>query len=284
MQYNLSPPASRRSLARRRITFHISRVLLSLAFFATAPLASADWQVVRQNDEPSPAAGLIHRQIELADSETGDQATVDLAIFSPKNCAVRVIDNPEGRSSLADAMRRTDSLAGVNGGYFTPEFAPLGLRIVNGETTSRLVRGRLMTGVLVSGTGFCQLLRVGEFSARSVKRNTASPARTAALECGPFLVDLGKPVRGLEATRSDRRTFVAAAPNDRVALGYCSDATLAGLGKILSSLAQPDFKVQRALNFDGGSSSAFWFKRANGSVHSIGELKYVRDFIALQAK
>lgn len=245
-------------------------------FFALAQTSFADWQVVRQNDEPSSAAGLIHRQIEMSDSDTGDRTTIHLAIFSPKTCAVRVIDNPEGRSSLADAMRRTDSLAGVNGGYFTPEFAPLGLRIVNGETTSRLVRGRLMSGVLISGSGFAQLLRVGEFSA-SKKMKIA-----AALECGPFLVDLGKPVHGLEATRSDRRTFVAAtAPNDRVALGYCSDATLAGLGKILTSLAQPDFKIQRALNFDGGSSSAFWFKRESGSAYSIGEQKYVRDFVGI---
>ncbi len=247
-------------------------------FLALAQIAVAEWEVVRYDDEPSSAAGLIHRQIEMADAETGDRAAVHLAIFSPKNFGVRVIDNPDGRGSLADAMRRSDSVAGVNGGYFTPEFAPLGLRIVNGQTTSSLVRGRLMSGVLISGPGFAQLLRVGEFSLKKKRIDNA-------LECGPFVVDAGKPVKGLEATRSDRRTFVAATwPNDRVALGYCSDATLAGLGKILTSLAQPDFKIQRALNFDGGSSSAFWFKRANGSSYSVGEYKFVRDFVAINPR
>ena len=61
-----------------------------------------------------------------------------------------------------------------------------------------------------------------------------------------------------------------------------ASATLAGLGKILASLGQADFKIQRALNFDGGSSSAFWFKRAkDGGAFSIAESKYVRDFVAV---
>jgi hypothetical protein len=45
-----------------------------------------------------------------------------------------------------------------------------------------------------------------------------------------------------------------------------------------------DFRINRALNLDGGSSSAFWFKRSNGSVFSISEMKNVRDFIGLVPK
>jgi hypothetical protein len=35
---------------------------------------------------------------------------------------------------------------------------------------------------------------------------------------------------------------------------------------------------------DGGSSSAFWFKRLNGTAFSIAEQKPVRDFVAVVAK
>jgi hypothetical protein len=51
-------------------------------------------------------------------------------------------------------------------------------------------------------------------------------------------------------------------------------------------LATPlgDFKIQRALNLDGGSSSAFWFRKNDGSAFSIAEEKTVRDFVGIVAK
>jgi len=45
----------------------------------------------------------------LEESETGDHAIVDLAIFSTKSCALRVIDNPGGDKNLADAMEQGTS-------------------------------------------------------------------------------------------------------------------------------------------------------------------------------
>src|SRR5439155_26734524 len=140
-------------------------------------------------------------------------------------------------------------IVGINGGYFNTNFVRLGMRIIDGKVTSRLTRGRLMSGVFASDNAI-HIFRVAEFSLRR-KAN-------AAIECGPFLVDLAKPVRGLEAVRGARRTFAAIGSGDRVALGFCSDATLAELAKILA-VPLGDFKIQRALNLDGGSSISFWF-------------------------
>ena len=107
---------------------------------------------------------------------------------------------------------------------------------------------------------------------------------TAALQCGPFLVDRGRPVPGLNNTRPARRTFIVTSGFDRAAIGLCSDATLAELGEILTTPGMaPDLKVQRALNLDGGSSSAFWFAGEHG-VFSISEQKPVRDFVAVVTK
>jgi hypothetical protein len=64
-------------------------------------------------------------------------------------------------------------------------------------------------------------------------------------------------------------------------MGYCSPATLAQLGEILATpRLAGDLKVQRALNFDGGSSSAFWFAGEHGAF-SIGEYKTVRNFVVV---
>ena len=169
-------------------------------------------------------------------------------------------------------MARGNFLAGVNGGYFDPEYRPIGLLIVDGKLTAPLQKARLLSGVLSSTGKKVQISRVSEFS--------LNQRPDAAVECGPMIVDLGKSVRGLESTKAARRTF-AAVGGDKAALGFCSDVTLADLSNILAIVTIPDFKIQRALNLDGGSSSAFWFKRTNGNAFSIAELKPVRDFVAV---
>jgi len=79
--------------------------------------------------------------------------------------------------------------------------------------------------------------------------------------------------------------FVATAANDRALVGICSEISLADLATILSTTSLVDrLKIQRALNLDGGSSSAFWLARENGSVFSIPEQKPVRDFVAIVPK
>ena len=249
----------------------MQRIFALCFFIFVARIAAAEWQVIRAADEPLSAATLVYRRVDLEEAQTGNHAVVDLALFSTKSCKLRVIDNPDASSNLSAAMRRADCLAAVNGGYFDSNFAPLGLRIIDRKITSRLTRGRLLTGVIASDNA-TQIFRVGEFPSRK-KWN-------AAVECGPFLVDLARPVPGLDATRAARRTFAAIGSNDRAALGYCPSATLAALAKILATPIG-DFKIERALNLDGGSSSAFWLKRDGAGVFYYPEEKPVRDFVGV---
>lgn len=235
--------------------------------------ARADWTVINSQTDRAPVAGVEHRRIVLTESETGERATLDLALFSTKSATLRVIDNPRGEDDLAAVMRRENCLAGVNGGYFDSDDKPVGLLISDGKVVAPLRKERLLSGVMVVSDGRVQLLRVAEYFA---KRKA-----TAALQCGPFLVDRGRPVPSLNNTRPARRTFIATGGFDRAAIGLCSDVTLAELAKILAAPGiAPDLKVQRALNLDGGSSSAFWFAEERG-VFSASEQKTVRDFVAV---
>ena len=249
---------------------------LSAAIFVLflVSTAKAQWKQISTQSESSPARGLEHRYIVAEDSVAGDRASLELAIFSAKSCRLRVIDqSTEPRLDLEEVMNRGGFLAGVNGGYFDPNYKPIGLLVVDGMMIAPLQKARLLSGVLSASAKKVQISRVAEFS--------MAQKPEAAVESGPMLVDLGKSVRGLESTRPARRTFVAIGAGDKVALGFCSDVTLADLSNILSTTLTPDFKIQRALNLDGGSSSAFWFKRANGSAFSIAEQKPVRDFVAI---
>ena len=245
----------------------------ALFFLAVAATAQADWGLVSADSELG-RAGVVHRHLVLQDSQTNASATIDLALFSTRACTLQVIDQPAPpRGDLAHAMRQERYLAGVNGGYFDPDYAAIGLLISDRKTIAPLQRARLLTGVLTASSRGVQIVRVREFP-RQQKLD-------AAIQCGPFLVDLGRPVRGLEETHQARRTFAAVAKPDRAALGFCSEISLADLAKVLAITRLADgFDISRALNLDGGSSSAFWF-RQESVAFSIPEQKTVRDFIAI---
>jgi hypothetical protein len=217
---------------------------------------------------------LEHQHVVFHNPEASAHAVVDLAIFPANSVAARLIDNPNGETPLGEAMARAKCVAGVNGGYFDEDFAPVGLLIINDRTIGLLQRGRLLSGVLFATSRGMQIVRTDEFP-----HHTHSHS---AVQAGPFLIDAGKAVRGLESTREARRTFAALA-GTRMVLGYCSEISLAQLAALLAP-GLSGFKIQRALNLDGGSSSAFWFKRRNGSAFSIPEEKPVRDFIGITTK
>jgi hypothetical protein len=247
----------------------------ALLLLAVAATAHADWAIRSTDSEPA-REGIMHRHVVLENASADENAVVDLAIFSSKSCTLRVIDNPTGET-LSETMAREKFVAGVNGGYFGPDFAPIGLLISDGKMIAPLQRARLITGVLSASVRGVQILRVREFSRRE--------KTGAAVQCGPFLVDHYDRVHGLDDSTAARRSFAATATNDRALLGICSEISLAELAAILTTTRlADDLKIQRALNLDGGSSSAFWFARANGSAFSIREQKPVRDFVGVVPK
>jgi hypothetical protein len=251
------------------------RFRYALLFLSVAATAHADWTIVSNASEPG-GSGTVHRHV-VVENATGDRITVDTAIFSTKSCTLRVLQNKASSDTLAETMKRESCLAGVNGGYFDEKFAPIGLRIVNGQTIAPPQRARLITGMLVASSHDLQIVRAREFSRRS--------GVTAAIQCGPFLVDRGQNIGGLNASNLARRTFAATTTSNRALLGICSDVSLAELSKMLAATKfAEDLKIQRALNLDGGSSSAFWFARENGGAFSIPEWKPVRDFVGIVPK
>ena len=243
--------------------------------FTVSATAQAEWKVLSAESEPG-RAGIEHRHVIVEDAANRKRVAVDVAVFSAKSTALRVIDNPDGQS-LATVMKRENFVCGVNGGYFDTEFRPIGLRVADGTTFSPLRRARLITGILLQSDRGIDVIRVSEFS------RTKKPV--AAVQSGPFLIEGNKRIRGLNDSESARRTFAAVGTNDRAVLGVCSDVSLAGLANILVTAPSiADSKIRRAMNLDGGSSSAFWFAREDGSAFSISARKPVRDFVAVVPK
>ena len=255
-----------------------ARFLYRSPFFLTVAVAisaQAEWKILSTESEPGRGE-IEHRHVIVEEAAAGQRVTLDVAVFSAKSTALRVIDNPDGQS-LGAVMKREKYVCGVNGGYFDPEFKPIGLRVGDGTTLSPLRRARLITGILLQSDRGIDVVRVSEFS-RTKKT-------VAAIQSGPFLVDGNRRIRGLNDLQLARRTFAGIAANDRALLGFSSDVSLAELANILATApVLPDSKIRRAMNLDGGSSSAFWFARDDGSVFSIAGRKPVRDFVAIVPK
>jgi hypothetical protein len=254
----------------------VRKLKAALIFLGAVTLsARAGWIETTFKSEDSPVRGLIHEHVQVENSTSGESATLEVAVFPSNAFRFRVIDNPEGGENLSEAMAAGGCLAGVNGGYFDPAFIPIGLRVMDGKIVQPLVRARLLTGVLFCSRDSVQVVRIREYS--------SNRHPTAGVQCGPLLVDGHRPVRGLDTARSARRTFAAVSSN-RAAFGFCQDVSLADLAEILSQEKfGGDFVIDRALNLDGGSSSAFWFRRAAGAF-SISEQKSVRDFVGIVPK
>jgi uncharacterized protein YigE (DUF2233 family) len=245
-----------------------------LSFFATGVAAQAGWEIASSKRENSHDGKVAHWTTVMEEKGSGAQATLHSAVFETTAATLRVIDQPTApRLDLAEALAESDALAGVNGGYFDPEDAPVGLLVSGGRVLSPLRKAKLLSGVLSARGNQIEIVRASNFK--------TSPKVQAALQCGPLLIDDAIPVAGLNATRPARRTFAALDGKGRVALGVSSAVSLAQLARILSlPHALGGMKIARALNLDGGSSSAFWFAAPEKNF-SLPELKPVRDFVAI---
>ena len=228
--------------------------LFALLFLG--PLLRAEWAQVRDAARTAPP-GLEFREREVA--EGGATATLWVVAFNPKTHTFAVMDNPDGAYDLASASAKRGALAAVNGGYFHPDKTPLGLVVRQGAQIHRLEKGKLLSGVVSATGNAVAIQRTGAFKLTQAVRE--------ALQAGPFLVEGGKPIAGLNSTRSAARTVVFQDAKGRAGLLICKSATLAETAALLASPAVfPEARIVRALNLDGGSSTALWVR---GDLHSI---------------
>jgi uncharacterized protein YigE (DUF2233 family) len=252
----------------------LSRAVLFLLLGAAPLFAEPGWKIAETQSEASPNESIEHRTTTVEEAATADRATLHFAVFATRTATLRMIDQPSPpRTDLAAATTRTGALAGVNGGYFDPEDAPVGLLVSEGRVLSPLRKAKLLTGVLWTTQNQVDIARSTHFIMNKKVKS--------ALQCGPLLVERSVPVPGLNDTRPARRTFAAVDGEGRALIGVSSAVTLAQLSRILSvpNLVEK-MKITRGLNLDGGSSTAFWFA-GKEKAFSIPESKTVRDFVAV---
>ena len=169
-------------------------------------------------------------------------------------------------------MTGMDALAAVNGGYFDPEDAPVGLLVSEGRRLAPLRKAKLLSGVLFATRNRVDVVRATRFS--------MSDKIKSALQCGPLLVERSGPVAGFDVPPSTANLRGGGRQRPRRAGSlFCGFARRVGPDSLPDEYGRKEVKIARALNLDGGSSSAFGFRQEWNT--SIAEQKAVRDFVAI---
>jgi uncharacterized protein YigE (DUF2233 family) len=243
--------------------------LIVALLFVSPPVFAATWTLAESAPKPAPE-GLTFREARVSDGSS--EATIYQIGFAPKTHTFAVMDNPDGAFDLGSACAKRGALAGVNGGYFLPDRTPLGLVIRQGVQIHPLERGKLISGIVSVTPGAVAIQRAAAFK--------PSPTVREALQAGPFLIEGGKAIAGLNAAKAAARTVVFQDAKGRTGLLICRSVSLAEMAEILATSALfPEGKIVRALNLDGGSSTALWVRGEPPFYQR--EWKSVRNYLAI---
>ncbi len=241
--------------------------LISLNAFA------AEWQVGDRKilgESPEGVSAIewsLHRG-DLTSKLTG-------VLFDSSHHQLVVADSPLDQGlRLAGVAAQAGAIAGINASYFHADGRPLGLVVEDGNVVHQQERAKLLSGIFNVTSGRMALVRAGSFRmSKDVQQ---------AIQAGPWLVEEGLPITGLDALKRARRSILATDGKGNWALLATSALTLADTAELLT--ASPLFsggKVKSALNLDGGSSTALW---AGFAGLSIPEFGVVRNFLLLKPK
>ena len=237
---------------------------------------AADWRLVNETERFEREPGIVYVK-RLVQAVPGRVTTVQLAFFNSAQCRLEVIDLPKKGARFSDTFREHGCIAGVNGGFFTKEYQPLGLVVAGGRRINQFQSSKLLSGVV-----YCDHLGI-HIVRRSAFRDHSKIS--ALLQTGPYLVEHNQAIRGLEAAKSRSRSFVATDWRGNWAFGATSSVTLAELSEILaSSRPVTGWRVNRAINLDGGSSTGFFFDRLDEDDLSTPPWGSVRNLLGVRAK
>ncbi len=192
-------------------------------------------------------------------AEGSRRAFTSTSLLLTVDVSLRLVEQPvadkERARSVADVMAASGAVAAMNGGYFTKEFAPAGLLVVEGREVSSRSSETALSGILAVDAA-------GKLSLRL--RDDALDNIAYARQAGPFLVDPGGAmgIRPSDHPSYARRSVVLLTTDGRVALVATTDVSLYDLATCLHD--HPDgfgvVDVERALNMDGGPSTALCIK------------------------
>lgn len=231
----------------------------------------------------SPSTVPFSKAVFETDTLAGYGTKIHYVIVNSKNYHLEVADQPNGPgtvwSDVKTAAIANDAIACINAGFFTPEGKPLGICIDHSKRTGSLNTSSLGSGAfVVDASGKNSIIR------RSDIKNHKNPK--FLLQAGPFLIENKKPIK-LKESDARPRSFIARDSKGSWMLAMVESISLPDLVKALQKHDFSQFKIETALNLDGGRSSQLYFfnedSKTSKSVTAFMHRK-VRNFLVIKAK
>ncbi|MBV8175322.1 MAG: phosphodiester glycosidase family protein [Verrucomicrobia bacterium] len=248
---------------------------LFLLFLLSPGWLYADWKVIQRRDSVTSKGEAAASELTVGDGAS--RAEVQLIYFRPADIRLEAVTNLDRKvQGVQDAVDSHGGFAGINGGYFEANLDPLGLLISNNRVMHPVQKAKLLSGIFFVRSGQPELTRTREFAGiKGVQQ---------AIQCGPFLVEGGRVVPGLNDLRVAPRTFVFTSGASLWGFGICRSATLREMGEILAQAkVLPEHPIIRALNFDGGSSTAFYVRLEGRVIFSEGR-SVISNYLIVRPK
>lgn len=187
-------------------------------------------------------------------------AKLNYLAFDTRNHTLEVVDQSSPGAqfqSAAQVTKAKNAIAAINGGFFTPAGKPLGLLYQNGTKVGSLnTSSSLGSGVLYVDRKLANPVIARRASFQNWLNDSAFDP-LEVLQSGPFLVESGRATSGLSNEEPRVRSLLMWDGNHHFAIAQCEPITLKNLGGALAKQPLEGFRVQVALNLDGGRSADF---------------------------
>ena len=162
------------------------------------------------------------------------------------NCGFGILDVPDPQKAgiiltYWDASKYSII---INGGYFTPDFQPVGLLKINGKFLNKRKPKKLSGFVAMDKKGIISIL---------THNDDLSPY-SSILQSGPYVIDPGSKI-GIISNDGEisRRTLIGKTTGNELVIIITSQVSLFDIANFIKKKF-PD--IDRLLNLDGGPSTA----------------------------
>jgi uncharacterized protein YigE (DUF2233 family) len=208
--------------------------------------------------------GFLYKKITVAHradlEKPSAPGSVHLLLINPSKFRLSVATAGQFGLSSADAKtyaEKSGAVAAINGGFFTPDYKPLGL-IVNNGKTDNAIKWVSWWHVFQVTDGRAQVVTKPEF--------LLTPGTEMAIEAGPRLLVAGEPPATLKPSSAER-SAIGVTANGMIIIAATEAAPL-GMKEFAGILK--DAGCQDALNLDGGSSTQIYVDINGFKLHRPG--------------
>jgi len=182
-----------------------------------------------------------------------------------------------------DALSRHHNfIIAINGGFYQPDFTPVGLFKYQGKTIKPLARNSLLKSCVM----------ISENNKIILETNLSQCTKVNdAMQTGPILIQDGKINNDLKRMQkksksmedffeSHKRTLLAVTNENQLLMITTSSLSLMDVANFLQNnpTAFGATKIITAVNLDGGSSTGMFIRFPNEPFY-LHELKHVKTFI-----